>query len=50
MKAVLCKEWGLPESLVVEDVPSPVAGPGEGLIEVHAAGVNFPDQLIIQKK
>lgn len=50
MKAVLCKEWGLPETLVVEDVPSPVAGPGEVLVEVHAAGVNFPDTLIIQKK
>ena len=50
MKAVLCKAWGLPESLVVEDVPSPVPGPGEVLIEVHAAGVNFPDTIIIQKK
>ena len=50
MKAVLCKDWGLPETLVVEEVPSPVAGPGEVLIEVHAAGVNFPDTLIIQKK
>ena len=50
MKAVLCKAWGPPESLVIEDVPSPVPGPGEVLIEVHAAGVNFPDALIIQKK
>jgi len=50
MKAVLCKSWGPPESLVVEDVPSPVAGPGEVLVEVHAAGVNYPDALIIQKK
>jgi NADPH:quinone reductase len=50
MKAVLCKQWGPPSSLVVEEVPSPVAGPGEVLIEVHAAGVNFPDTLIIQKK
>ncbi len=50
MKAVLCKAWGPPESLVVEDVPSPVPGAGEVLIEVHAAGVNFPDALIIQKK
>jgi len=50
MKAVLCKAWGPPESLVVEDVPSPVAGPGEVLVEVHAAGVNYPDALIIQKK
>ena len=50
MKAVLCKAWGPPESLVIEDLPSPVPGPGEVLIEVHAAGVNFPDALIIQKK
>jgi len=50
MKAVLCKAWGPPESLVVEDVPSPVAGAGEVLVEVHAAGVNYPDALIIQKK
>src|SRR5690606_26320259 len=50
MKAVLCKAWGPPESLVVEDVPPPVAGPGEVLVEVHAAGVNYPDALIIQKK
>jgi len=50
MKAVLCKNWGMPESLVVEEVPSPTPGPGEVLIDVHAAGVNFPDTLIIQKK
>ena len=42
MKAVLCKAWGPPESLVVEEVPSPVPGPGEVLIEVHAAGVREP--------
>jgi NADPH2:quinone reductase len=50
MKAVLCKAWGLPETLVVEDVPSPTPGPDDVLIDVHAAGVNFPDTLIIQKK
>lgn len=50
MKAVLCREWGPPEDLVVADAPSPMPGPGEVLIEVHAAGVNFPDALIIQKK
>ncbi len=50
MKAVLCKAWGPPESLVIEDVPTPVPGAGQVLIEVHAAGVNFPDSLIIQKK
>ncbi|MDF2445379.1 MAG: Quinone oxidoreductase [Moraxellaceae bacterium] len=48
MKAVLCKQHGLPETLVVEDVPSPVPGPKQVLIAVKACGVNFPDTLIIQ--
>ena len=50
MRAVLCKQFGPPESLVVEDVPSPVPGPGEVVISMHAASVNFPDVLIIQNK
>jgi NADPH2:quinone reductase len=50
MKAVLCKEWGPADRLVVEDVPPRDPGPGEVRIRVHAAGVNFPDVLIIQKK
>src|SRR6059036_3706212 len=50
MKAVLCKAYGAPRSLVVEDVPSPVAGPGEVVVSVKAASVNFPDVLIIQNK
>ena len=50
MKAVLCKQYGPPESLVVEQVPSPKAGPGEAVISVKAASVNFPDVLIIQNK
>ena len=50
MKAVLCKAYGPPESLVVEDVPSPIPGPGEVVIAVKAASVNFPDVLIIQNK
>lgn len=48
MKAVLCKQHGLPETLVVEEVPSPVPGPKQVLISVKACGVNFPDTLIIQ--
>jgi NADPH2:quinone reductase len=50
MKALLCKAWGLPDTLVVEDVTDPVAGPGQAVVRVHAAGVNFPDALIIQNK
>src|SRR5215471_5911941 len=50
MRAVLCKSYGPPETLVVEDVPSPVPGPGEVVIAVRAASVNFPDVLIIQNK
>src|SRR5690348_1634137 len=50
MKAVLCKQYGPPESLVLEDLPSPTPGPGEVVISVKAASVNFPDVLIIQNK
>ena len=50
MKAVLCKEWGPAESLALEDVPGREPGPGEVRVRVRAAGVNFPDVLIIQKK
>jgi len=50
MKAVLCKAYGPPESLVVEDVPPPSAGAGEVVVSVEAASVNFPDVLIIQNK
>jgi NADPH:quinone reductase len=50
MRAVLCKRFGPPESLVVEDIPSLEPGPGEAVIAVKAASVNFPDVLIIQDK
>jgi len=48
MKAVLSKVVGGPETLVVEDVPSPVAGPGQVVLSIKACGVNYPDVLIIQ--
>ena len=50
MKAVLCKAYGPPESLVVEDIPSPIPAPGEVVVSVKATSVNFPDVLIIQNK
>ena len=48
MKAVLSKETGGPETLVVEDIESPTPGKGEVLIDVAACAINFPDTLIIR--
>ena len=50
MKAVLCRDWGGPETLVVNDVDAPRPGPGDVAIRVEACGVNFADTLIIQGK
>jgi NADPH2:quinone reductase len=50
VKAVLCKAYGPPESLVVEEVQSPVASEGQVVVSVRACGVNFPDTLIIEGK
>jgi NADPH2:quinone reductase len=50
MKAIVCKTWGGPETLALEDLPSPTPGPGEVAVRVQAAGVNFPDVLIIQNR
>ena len=47
MKALLCVEHGLPEKLVVRDIPAPEPGRGQVRIAMKAAGVNFPDALII---
>lgn len=48
MKAILSKAPGLPDTLVLEDVPSPTPKAGEIVVSVKAVGVNFPDFLIIQ--
>lgn len=48
MRAVHVVRFGAPEDLVIAEVPTPVPGPGEVLIEVHACGVNFPDLLVAQ--
>lgn len=48
MRALICKEIGPTDKLVVEEQPDPVAGPGEVLVKVHAAGINFPDILVIK--
>lgn len=50
MKAVLCRELGPADKLVIDDVADPKAGPGQIVVDVKAAGLNFPDTLIIQGK
>jgi NADPH2:quinone reductase len=47
MRAVLCKAFGGPESLVVETIAAPPLRPGTARVAVHAAGVNFGDTLMI---
>lgn len=50
MKAALCKEYGPPRSLVVDDVDAPRLGAGEVRVRVRACGVNFPDILMMAGK
>jgi len=50
VKAILCKAYGPPSSLVLADLPAPPPKAGEIAIDVKAAGVNFPDVLIVQGK
>ena len=50
MRAILCKELGPANTLVIEDIASPAPGKGEVKVRVKAAGLNFPDTLIIEGK
>jgi NADPH:quinone reductase len=50
MKAILCNHFGGPDELVLADIPPPVAGPGEAVVRVKAAALNFFDTLIIAGK
>ena len=50
MKAVLCKSYGPPEQLVLEETEDPSPATGEVLVDVHASAVNFPDVLMIEGK
>jgi NADPH:quinone reductase len=50
MRALLCVEYGPAEKLVVREVPDLVPGPDEVVVRVRAAGVNFPDTLIIENR
>ena len=48
MKAIICKKFAPVSELVWEEVADPVAGPGEIVVDVKAAGLNYPDSLIVQ--
>src|SRR5580692_9900084 len=50
MKAVLCTRFCTPEELELTDIPVPQVGPGEALVRVKAAALNFFDTLIIAGK
>src|SRR5947209_6323437 len=46
MRRIVCREFGPPDQLRLEEAPDPEPGPGEVLVKVHAAGVSFVDGLI----
>ncbi|MFC4699608.1 NADPH:quinone oxidoreductase family protein [Glaciecola siphonariae] len=48
MKAIVCHEFSAVSDLVYEDIADPIAKPGEVVVDVAAAGVNFPDSLLVQ--
>jgi NADPH2:quinone reductase len=50
MRALVCKEYGPPESMLIEEHDDPVPGEGQILVDVAAAGINFPDVLSIAGK
>ena len=50
MKALVCSEFGSTQNLRLEDAEAPEPSAGQVLIDVHAAGVNFPDILTVQGK
>lgn len=50
MKAVICRAFGTPESLTLEELPTPTLTPDQVLVKVVAAGVNFPDVLMVAGK
>lgn len=50
MKAIVCKQFGPVDDLTLEDIPAPLAKAHEVVIDIAAAGVNFPDSLLVQGK
>ena len=50
MRALICKEYGTPEQMVIEEIEDPVAGDGQVLVAIKAAGINFSDVLTVAGK
>jgi len=50
MKALICEAFGPIENLQLKDMPSPQPGPGQLVVQMKSAGVNFPDALMVQGK
>src|SRR6185312_11334397 len=50
MKALLCTHYGTPDDLELADIADPTPGPGEVVVKIEAAGLNFFDTLIIAGK
>ena len=50
MRAVLCRAYGPADALEVDTVPAPTAGQGEVIVAVHAAGVQFVDNRVVEGK
>jgi NADPH2:quinone reductase len=50
MRAVVCREFGPPEKLVIETIEDPVPGEGEVVVDVRAAAITFPDTLMIEDR
>src|SRR5437868_2551855 len=50
MKAVICRAFDGPDALVIGELPDPTPGPGEVLVDVHAAAVTFMDVLMVSGK
>jgi NADPH2:quinone reductase len=50
MRAIVARELGPPESLSIEDLETPVPGPGQVLVDNKAAAINFPDLLVMEGK
>ena len=50
MRAIVCREYGTPADLALDELPDPTPGPGQAVVRVHAAAVNYPDVLLIGGK